>query len=165
MTKKAEAVTDIVSVDTLEEGFALRLSKTMVLKPTIAKKTVVGKTTKASRAVKYAKTHGIAPALKPKITVYRMVRKKFRETLGDARSVVTIRSDDPLVTQAVADVVGRVTEIVESRREALSQQNIDVLVDAYLKSEPTAPVRHDLELDNARERARFIGDHVCYTSK
>jgi len=88
-----------------------------------------------------------------------------REPRDGAGSYVAIRSSDPMVTRAVADIVSRVTEIIAARREALSQQTIDLLVDAYLGSESTAPVRHALELDNARERARFVAEQPCFTSR
>ncbi|HEX8481085.1 MAG TPA: hypothetical protein VF650_04200 [Allosphingosinicella sp.] len=73
--------------------------------------------------------------------------------------------DDPIVDAAVTAVVERVPEIVRARQEALSQENIDLLVDAYLKSAPTAPARHQIEMDNARERARFVEEFPCYTSR
>lgn len=97
--------------------------------------------------------------------IRRLTRELVRKELGDADNVVAIRSKDPLVTRTVADVVERVAEIVEFRREALTQANIDTLVDAYLKSEPTIPARHEIELDNARERVRFLETYACYTSK
>lgn len=162
MAKHAEATADVVSVKTLEEGIALRISASELAGVALTNGRVVAKGAKSG---KLAKAHGAASKAKPKGAVFRALREKIRDALGGARNVVAIRSDDPLVTQAIADVVGRVTEIVSARREALSQQNIDLLVDAYLKSEPTAPVRHALELDNARERARFVEDHACFTSK
>ncbi len=163
MTTKAEAVVDIVSVDALKESVVLGVAETMVVQPTISKKSPIGDGHKP-RLARRSPERPVNPP-RPEISIDRITRQKLSDVLGNARSVVAIRSDDPLVTQAVADVVGRVTEIVESRREALSQQNIDVLVDAYLKSEPTAQVRHELELDNARERARFIENYAWYTSK
>ncbi|MBI2376463.1 MAG: hypothetical protein HYV07_20880 [Deltaproteobacteria bacterium] len=144
MAKKAEASTAVVSVESLEEGLASRTRDVMARVSSPSAKT--GRVDKKSRNV----VSGL---------------REIRETLGGARSVVAIRSDDPLITQAVVDIVNRVTEIVASRREAISQQNIDALVDAYLKSEPMAPVRHSLELDNARERARFVEEHDCLSSK
>lgn len=75
------------------------------------------------------------------------------------------RSKEPLVEAAVAAVIERVPEIVHARQEALSQETIDLLVDAYLKSAPTAPARHQIEMDNARERARFVEEFPCYTSR
>lgn len=74
-------------------------------------------------------------------------------------------SEDPLVKAAVAAVIERVPEIVRARQEQISQENIDRLVDAYLKSAPTAGARHQIEMDNARERARFVEEFPCYSSR
>lgn len=82
---------------------------------------------------------------------------------GSGRTISS--SGDPLVEAAVAAIVERIPEIVHARQEALSQENIDLLVDAYLKSAPTAPARHQIEMDNARERARFVEEFPCYTSR
>jgi hypothetical protein len=74
-------------------------------------------------------------------------------------------AQDPLVEAAVADLLERVPEIVHARQEKISQENIDLLVDAYLKSAPTAPARRQIEMDNARERARFVEEFACYSSR
>lgn len=94
-------------------------------------------------------------------------------TLGEEVGVLTWPSSprltgdppDPVVEAAVAAVIERVPEILHARQEALSQDNIDLLVDAYLKSAPTARARHEIEMDNARERARFVEEFPCYTSR
>jgi hypothetical protein len=82
---------------------------------------------------------------------------------GSWRTILS--SGDPLVEAATAAVLERVPEIVHARQEKISQENIDLLVDAYLKGAPTAPARHQIEMDNARERARFVEDFACYTSR
>ncbi len=95
-----------------------------------------------------------------------------RQTFGAVREMpvrigeeTAFAADDPLVEEAVAAVLERVPEIVHARREKLSQEHIDLLVDAYLASAPTASARHSIELDNARERARFREEFPCYTSR
>jgi hypothetical protein len=98
---------------------------------------------------------------------------RFYNLLGEEIGVLTgsrikLYADDPvdpLVEAAISAVVERVPEIVRARQEKLSQENIDLLVDAYLKSAPTAPARHQIEMDNARERARFVEEFPCYSSR
>lgn len=160
MPRKAEA-SSIVSVTSLEEGVAARFSDLRLALSAVRNGRVIAN----AKSARIGKAPAVTKDVEANQRTVEALRQQIRETLGGARNVVAIRSDDPLVTQAVADVVGRVAEIVASRREALSQQTIDVLVDAYLKSEPTVPVRHALELDNARERARFVEIHACFTSK
>jgi hypothetical protein len=89
--------------------------------------------------------------------------RKASET--SAFSYIALSSENPLVQAAVMDLAERVPEIVHARQEKLSQDNIDQLVDAYLKGAPTAPARHEIEMDNARERARFVEEFPCYTSR
>ncbi|HEX8262708.1 MAG TPA: hypothetical protein VF547_07530 [Allosphingosinicella sp.] len=85
--------------------------------------------------------------------------------IEEAAARVGPAGSDPLVEAALAAVTERVPEIVHARQDKLSQENIDLLVDAYLRSAPTAPARHEIEMDNARERARFVEEFPCYTSR
>lgn len=85
-----------------------------------------------------------------------------REASGRSAALKAL---DPLIEEALAAVVQRVPEVVHARQEKLSQDVIDLLVDAYLKGAPTAPARHEIEMDNARERARFVEEFPCYTSR
>jgi len=78
---------------------------------------------------------------------------------------VAVPGHDPVINAAVAAVLERVPEVVHARQEALSQANIDLLVDAYLKSAPASAARYEIEMDNARERARFVEEFPCYTSR
>src|SRR6185295_87900 len=71
----------------------------------------------------------------------------------------------PLVERTVSQVVRRVPEIVRARRQEMTESNIDALVDAYLKDDPIAEARTEIETDNARERARFLSDVPCLTSR
>jgi nucleoid DNA-binding protein len=87
------------------------------------------------------------------------------ESTGGGSGGTILSSGDPLVEAAIAAVLERVPEIAHARQDKLSQDNIDLLVDAYLKGAPTAPARHEIEMDNARERARFVEEFACYTSR
>lgn len=98
-------------------------------------------------------------------TVSQAVDMAMTKTLGSSARYVAIDSDDPLVQQSVVSVIERVPEIVHARRDQISQANIDLLVDNFLRTEPTASARAEIELDNARERALFREQVPCYTSR
>jgi hypothetical protein len=78
--------------------------------------------------------------------------------------VVVVPKDDPLGS-TVSRVVERVPEIARIRRQELTEKNIDALVELYLADDPIAEARRVIETDNARERARFLSDVACLTSK
>src|SRR6202030_2792111 len=44
-------------------------------------------------------------------------------------------------------------------------KNIDTLVGLYLPDDPVAEARRAIETDNARQRARFLSEVACLTSK
>jgi hypothetical protein len=83
---------------------------------------------------------------------------------GSLAHVVVVPKDDPLGS-TVSRVVERVPEIARIRRRELTEKNIDALVELYLADDPTAEARRAIETDNARERARFLSDVACLTSK
>jgi hypothetical protein len=83
---------------------------------------------------------------------------------GSLAHVVIVPKDDPLGS-TVSRVVERVPEIARIRRQELTEKNIDALVELYLADDPVAEARRVIETDNARERARFLSDVACLTSK
>jgi hypothetical protein len=83
---------------------------------------------------------------------------------GSLAHVVVVPKDDPLGS-TVSRVVERVPEIARIRRRELTEKNIDALVELYLADDPVAEARRVIETDNARERARFLSDVACLTSK
>jgi nucleoid DNA-binding protein len=83
---------------------------------------------------------------------------------GSQAHVVVVPKDDPLGS-TVSRVVERVPEIARIRRQELTEKNIDALVELYLADDPIAEARRAIETDNARERARFLSDVACLTSK
>ena len=83
---------------------------------------------------------------------------------GSLAHVVVVPKDDPLGS-TVSRVVERVPEIARIRRQELTEKNIDALVELYLADDPVAEARRVIETDNARERARFLSDVACLTSK
>ncbi len=83
---------------------------------------------------------------------------------GSRAHVVVIPKDDPIAS-TVSRVIERVPEIVSSRRQELTEKNIDTLVGLYLPDDPVAEARRAIETDNARQRARFLSEVACLTSK
>ena len=74
-------------------------------------------------------------------------------------------ADDPLLERTVRHTLERLPEIVRARRRELTESNIDRLVELYLTDDPIAEARTAIEADNARERARFLTDVACLTSR
>ena len=72
---------------------------------------------------------------------------------------------DPLVERTILRVLERVPEIVHARRQEMTESDIDSLVDLFLKEDPLSEARTAIKMDNARERARFLTDVACLTSK
>jgi hypothetical protein len=83
---------------------------------------------------------------------------------GSRAHIVVVPKDDPLGS-TVSRVVERVPEIARIRRQELTEKNIDALVELYLADDPVGEARRAIETDNARERARFLSDVACLTSK
>jgi nucleoid DNA-binding protein len=83
---------------------------------------------------------------------------------GSLAHVIVVPKNDPLGS-TVSRVVERVPEIARIRRQELTEKNIDALVELYLADDPIAEARRAIETDNARERARFLSEVACLTSK
>src|SRR3954471_13418065 len=83
---------------------------------------------------------------------------------GAMAHVIVVAKDDPLA-DTVSRVVERVPEIARIRRQQLTEKNIEALVELYLGDDPIADARRAIETDNARERARFLSEVACLTSK
>jgi hypothetical protein len=83
---------------------------------------------------------------------------------GSRAHIVVVPKDDPLGS-TVSRLVERVPEIARIRRRQLTEKNIDALVELYLVDDPAGEARRAIETDNARERARFLSEVACLTSK
>jgi nucleoid DNA-binding protein len=83
---------------------------------------------------------------------------------GSQAHVVVVPKDDPLGS-TVSRVIERVPEIARIRRQQLTEKNIDALAELYLVDDPIGEARRAIETDNARERARFLTEVACLTSK
>jgi hypothetical protein len=82
-----------------------------------------------------------------------------------ARSRSVMETESPAVERAIRRAIERVPEIARARRAELTESNIQSLVDVYLADDPIAEARTSIEADNARERARYLQQVECLTSR
>lgn len=99
--------------------------------------------------------HGFAGAAKPIPPAYTFPRAAALAALHD----------DPFVQRTMVQIVKRLPEIIQARRQALTEKQIESMVDLYLADDPLSEARADIAMDNARERARFVSDVACLNSK
>jgi hypothetical protein len=84
--------------------------------------------------------------------VYAAIAEMF-----DANTqLLRLRTGDPELAPVISAVVEQVPRAVQARRQALTEQHIDALVDVYMANDPLSPALPDLERDNAEAQARFL---------
>lgn len=84
--------------------------------------------------------------------VHEAIRSQIRTM--ESIWVLHARMDD--VSEVVASVVARLPDVVRERKQALTERNIDALVDVYLGVDPLAAAMPAIEDDNARAQAAFL---------
>lgn len=162
--------------DRLDQGETVKLSSFGSL--ALRKKKRIGRNPKTGKQVMISprRVMVFTPSTLLKQRINQDLKTKMRigtgseeyvvaELKGTKAHVVVVTTDDPLVERTVSHVVERVPEIVRARRQEMTEGNIDALVELYLKDDPIAEARSAIEADNARERARFLTEVVCLTSK
>lgn len=77
------------------------------------------------------------------------------ELLGSAK-VFIVHDTDPAVAKVISAIVGQLPEVVARRRLALSERNIEALVDVFLGADPLAAAMPAIESDNATAQATFL---------
>lgn len=77
------------------------------------------------------------------------------ELLGSAK-VLIVHDIDPAAAKVVLAVVEQLPEVVARRRLALSERNIEALVDVFLGADPLAAAMPAIESDNAAAQAAFL---------
>jgi hypothetical protein len=153
-----------VDVKTLEKRVSTHLERGLVSvsssKGPKAKRKVRGKSHQGSITIQ-------APQGKVlyRSALGRAVRQAVEETVGTKGRVFVLNVSDPSVEQTLRNVIERVPEIVRTRRTELTESHIESLISLFLPEDPAAEARRAIELDNARERARFVGEVACLTSK
>jgi hypothetical protein len=77
------------------------------------------------------------------------------DLLGSSNLFI-LQETDPAVMKVVSALLEQLPDIVARRRQALSERNIEALVDVFLGTDPLAPVMPLIERDNARAQASFL---------
>ena len=77
------------------------------------------------------------------------------ELVGSAR-VFIVRDGDPALAKVLASMIEHLPKIVAGRRQALSERNIEALVDVFLGADPLATAMPAIESDNAVAQAGFL---------
>ena len=96
------------------------------------------------------------------------LRKKIEAALGENRPVpqrwLLVAAATAKEARVMRKTVKAVGQIVGQRREALSEGNIQRLVDLYLEGEARAEVDDEIELDNAELRADYLKTTRLYNA-
>ena len=77
------------------------------------------------------------------------------ELVGSAK-VFIVHGSDPALAEVLASMMEHLPKIVASRRQALSERNIEALVDIFLSADPLAAAMPNIESDNAGAQAAFL---------
>ena len=77
------------------------------------------------------------------------------ELVGSGK-IFVVHDGDPALAQILASMMEHLPKIVASRRQALSERNIEALVDVFLGADPLAAVMPAIEGDNATAQAEFL---------
>lgn len=77
------------------------------------------------------------------------------ELVGSAR-IFIVHDSDPALAKVLASMMEHLPKIVASRRQALSERNIEALVDVFLGADPLAAAMPAIESDNAVAQAGFL---------
>jgi hypothetical protein len=100
-------------------------------------------------------------ALEPKRTqltgreLLEAVHAAAGELVGSAR-VFLVHDGDPSLDKVLASLMEHLPQIVVNRRQALSERNIEALVDVFLGADPLAAAMPAIESDNAAAQAAFL---------
>jgi hypothetical protein len=83
------------------------------------------------------------------------VRGALADRLGSSQ-VFILQDMDPAVASVISAVIEQLPTLVASRRQALSERNIEALVDVFLGVDPLAAAMPAIERDNAAAQADFL---------
>lgn len=83
------------------------------------------------------------------------VRGALADRLGSSQ-VFILQDADPASAAVIAAVIEQLPTLVASRRQALSERNIEALVDVFLGADPLAAAMPAIERDNAAAQAEFL---------
>ena len=83
------------------------------------------------------------------------VRGALADRLGSSQ-VFILQDTDPAVAAVISAVIEQLPGVVASRRQALSERNIETMVDLLLGADPLATAMPAIERDNAAAQAGFL---------
>ncbi len=83
------------------------------------------------------------------------VRGALADRLGSSQ-VFILQDTDPAATAVISAVIEQLPAVVASRRQALSERNIETMVDLLLGADPLAAAMPAIERDNAAAQADFL---------
>lgn len=78
--------------------------------------------------------------------------------------VVVLRRGSSVSDTLMLKLLERLPALIEARKQALTEKNIEALVDAFLPADALASVMPDIEADNARAQADFVKTYPTLTS-
>lgn len=91
----------------------------------------------------------------PDAQVREIVDSALRDVIGSATELLMVRGD-PAVGKLIGSVVEQLPDIIASRRQALTERNIEALVEVFLGADPLAAALPAVAQDNAKAQARFL---------
>lgn len=97
-------------------------------------------------------SHSPAP---PSAALLDAVRDAFSDRMGESQ-VLILHDMDPAVATVLSAVIEQLPAVVARRRQALSERNIEALVDVFLGVDPLAAAMPAIERDNAAAQADFL---------
>ncbi len=83
------------------------------------------------------------------------VRGALADRLGSSQ-VFILQDTDPATAAVISAVIEQLPAVVASRRQALSERNIETMVDLLLGADPLAAAMPAIERDNAAAQADFL---------
>jgi len=84
------------------------------------------------------------------------VHAAIGQLLGDRSQLLVLRNANPELAPIVTAVLEQVPRAVRARRQILTEQHIDALVNVYMANDPLSTALPDLERDNAEAQASFL---------
>ena len=87
-----------------------------------------------------------------------------RDLLARANKNIFIGSSSTADAAIVVKVLKTAVYIIGERRQTVTEDRIETLVDLYLQGEALAQVDEDLERDNAQLRARYLQSVPCLSA-
>ncbi|GGL35621.1 hypothetical protein [Caulobacter rhizosphaerae] len=98
-------------------------------------------------------TKGVAISAAELLTA---VEASMSEWFSDYAQLLLVHKSDAELAPIISAVVEQVPGAVRARRQSLTEQHIDALVDVYMANDPLAAAMPDLERDNAEAQAHFL---------